>query len=95
MTKRSLLIPSTLRLVLGVTAVIGGLAAFSPPMPADVVKTYDGRVLTEYISEEFMAMAEVRFQEGDGELTGGVENPFSQEEMESLEERLRALGYIG
>lgn len=67
------------------------LHVFGVPIPED----YDGRVLTEYISEEFMATSEVRFQEGDGELTGGMENPFSQEEMEILRERLRALGYIG
>jgi predicted AlkP superfamily phosphohydrolase/phosphomutase len=67
------------------------LHLFGIPIPED----YDGRVLTEYISEELMATAEVRFQAGDRELTGDVENPFSQEEMEGLEERLRSLGYIG
>lgn len=67
------------------------LHMFGTPIPED----YDGRVLTEYISEEFMARSEVRFQEGDGELMGDAENPFSQEEMEGLTERLRALGYIG
>ncbi len=67
------------------------LHLFGVPIPED----YDGRVLTEYLSEEFMATTPVRFQEGDDELTRSTENPFSQEEMESIEERLRGLGYIG
>jgi predicted AlkP superfamily phosphohydrolase/phosphomutase len=67
------------------------LHLFGVPIPED----YDGRVLMEHISEEFMAATPVRFQEGDGELAKSTENPFSQEEMEGLEERLRGLGYIG
>ncbi len=67
------------------------LHLFGVPIPQD----YDGRVLMQYISEEFMATAPVRFQEGDSELARRIETPFSQEEMKSLEERLRGLGYIG
>jgi predicted AlkP superfamily phosphohydrolase/phosphomutase len=67
------------------------LHLFGVPIPED----YDGRVLTEYISEEFMAKTPVRFQEGDGELIRSTESPFSQEEMEGLAKRLRELGYIG
>jgi predicted AlkP superfamily phosphohydrolase/phosphomutase len=67
------------------------LHLFGVPIPED----YDGRVLAEYISEHFMATTPIRFQEGDREVTRNIENPFSQEEMENLEERLRELGYIG
>jgi predicted AlkP superfamily phosphohydrolase/phosphomutase len=67
------------------------LHLFGVPIPKD----YDGQVLTEYISQEFMATTPVHLQEGDDELTRNTENPLSQEEMESLEERLRDLGYIG
>jgi predicted AlkP superfamily phosphohydrolase/phosphomutase len=67
------------------------LHLFGVPIPDD----YDGRVLAEYISEEFMAKTPVRFQEGDGELIRSTQHPFSQEEMEDLEGKLRELGYIG
>lgn len=72
-------IPATILYLLGV------------PIPED----FDGRVLTEYISEAFVAKTPVLFQDGDRELPRSTENPFSQEEMKNLEERLRALGYFG
>jgi len=67
------------------------LHLFGVPIPED----YDGRVLIEHISQQFMATTPIRFQKGDGELTRSTEDPFSREETESVEERLRGLGYIG
>jgi predicted AlkP superfamily phosphohydrolase/phosphomutase len=66
------------------------LHLFGVPIPKD----YDGRVLTEHISDGFMDATPLEFQEGDGEVIRRAENPFSKEEMEMLEGRLRDLGYI-
>jgi len=66
------------------------LHLFDVPIPDD----YDGRVLNQYITETFMAQTPIRTQTGDGELERTTDNPFTEDEMTDIEERLRDLGYM-
>jgi len=60
------------------------------PVPND----YDGRVLTETMTADFLEQHPLRTQEGDGDEAIPLEFLYSSEEEAELTAHLRALGYL-
>lgn len=60
------------------------------PIPED----YDGRVLNQVFTDEFISQHPQRKQEGDPLHQRDSETTYSESETEELFERLRALGYV-
>jgi len=54
----------------------------------------DGQVLESVIEEEFLKENPVCYTKGEKHSESGLEDPYSDEENETIEERLRGLGYI-
>ena len=53
------------------------------------------KVLTEYISNNFITENPVRFKESTYDIKKKREDPLSKEEFKCIKKNLRALGYIG
>jgi len=56
----------------------------------------DGRILSEVLKDEYLAAHPVCYSAGAAAKleTGGTEPGYSEEEEETIKERLRGLGYI-
>lgn len=66
------------------------LYLYDVPIPED----YDGRVLTELMSPDFVAQHPICSQPGDTAVTEPIANPYAADEEETLFEYLKALGYM-
>jgi predicted AlkP superfamily phosphohydrolase/phosphomutase len=66
------------------------LYLYNVPIPED----YDGRVMTEAMAPELIANQPISYQPGEDEVPFSYEDPYSDEQTEELEERLRMLGYL-
>ena len=66
------------------------LHLYGIPIPDD----YDGRVLENLLTPEFVSQQPISYQPGDGESVVSVEDLYSPEETDELLGHLRALGYV-
>ena len=60
------------------------------PIPED----YEGSVLVDTLSPEFVSENPLSYQAGDAEYDAPVEDMYSPEETEEILDHLRALGYV-
>lgn len=63
-------------------------------MDVPLLKDLDGRVLLEALTEEAVRVRSIRYEEGEAK-TFTSENVYSDQESDAINERLRALGYLG
>lgn len=66
------------------------LHLYGVPIPED----FDGQVLTEAFTSDFMAQHPIRFQEGDPPLTPLAESEYTAEQAAEVANHLKMLGYI-
>jgi predicted AlkP superfamily phosphohydrolase/phosphomutase len=63
-------------------------------MDVPLLKDFDGRVLQEALTEEAVRARSIRYADGEVKAFES-ENVYTDEESEAINERLRALGYLG